>query len=89
MNYYTFNNGLTYRHDGEEEGWGMKKEYSIRTVKNGKLFIPLSYQGIPYRFTSTSYEKVKNRFDDLVESNNYEGKLVLVEREVSEYKVIE
>ena len=64
----------------------MKKEYSIRTVKNGKLFIPLSYQGIPY---STSYEKVKNRFDDLVESNNYEGKLVLVEREVSEYKLIE
>lgn len=58
----------------------MKKEYSIRTVKNGKLFIPLSYQGIPYRFTSTSYEKAKNRFDVLVESNNYEGKLVLVIR---------
>ncbi len=67
----------------------MKKEYSIRTVKNGKLFIPLSYQGIPYRFTSTSYEKAKKRFDYLVESNNYEGKLVLVEREVSEYKLIE
>ena len=67
----------------------MKKEYSIRTMKNGKLFIPLSYQGIPYRFTVANYEKVKNRFDDLVESNNYEGKLVLVEREVSEYKIIE
>ncbi len=80
---------LTYRHDGEKEGKNMKKEYSIRTVKNGKLFIPLSYQGKPYRFTSTSYEKAKNRFDGLVESNNYEGKLVLVEREVSEYKVIE
>lgn len=80
---------LTYRHDGEGEGQDMKKEYSIRTVKNGKFFIPLSYQGIPYRFTSTSYEKVKNRFDDLVESNNYEGKLVIVEREVTEYKLIE
>ena len=58
-------------------------------MKKGKLFIPLSYQGIPYRFTTTSYEKAKKRFDYLVESNNYEEKLVLVEREVSEYKVIE
>lgn len=65
------------------------KEYSIREIsKDGKLKLAFNKLGVPCRFKSTSYEKTKKFYETITESNNYNGKLVIVEREVSEYKPV-
>lgn len=67
----------------------MTKEYSIREMADdGKLKVPCNKLGVPCRFRSKSYEKTKKFYTAITESNNYNGELVLVEREVSEYKPV-
>lgn len=70
-----------------------RKEHEERIFnQNGekrKTFYSIKLSRNSLQIYKHKLRKSKNRFDDLVESNNYEGKLVLVEREVSEYKLIE